>query len=71
MITSQNVGSRTDMLKRATIPDEIEFDGDNVQLNVNQQLYREQLIIDDSDNVTKNCDREITSHEKSLNKQKV
>ena len=41
-------------------PDEPEFDGDNVQLNVDQQSYGEQSITDDSDNVTKNCDEEIT-----------
>ena len=31
---------------------ELKFDGDNVQINVGQKLYREQSITDDSDNVT-------------------
>ena len=29
-------------------------------MNVDQKLYEEQAITDDSDNVTKNCDQEIT-----------
>ena len=33
-------------------PDEHDFDGSNVQLNVEQQSYGEQSITDDSDNVT-------------------
>ena len=41
-------------------PCEPEFDDDNVQLNVDQQLYGEQSITDDSDNITKTRDKEIT-----------
>ena len=41
-------------------PDEPVFDGDNEQINVDQQSYGKQSITDDSDNVTKNCDQEIT-----------
>ena len=37
--------------------DEPELDEDNIQLNVDQQLYGEQSIADNSDNVTKNCDQ--------------
>ena len=41
-------------------PDVPEYDGDNVQMNVDQQLYGEQSITNDSDNVNKDCDQEIT-----------
>ena len=41
-------------------PDEPEFDGDNVQMNVDEQSYGEQSIADDNDNVNKDCDQEIT-----------
>ena len=39
--------------------DDPEFDGENMQLNIDQQSYGEQSINDDSDNVTKNCAQEI------------
>ena len=41
-------------------PDEPEYDGYNVQMNIDQQSYGEQSITDDSDNVNKDCDQEIT-----------
>ena len=47
-------------------PDEPEFDGGNVQLNVDQQSYEEQSFTDNSVNVTKNCDQEITKARKIL-----
>ena len=34
--------------------------GNNVQLNVDQQSYGENPITDDINNVTKNCDQDIT-----------
>ena len=65
MIPSHNVRSRTDMTKTDKGSDEPEFDGDNVQLNVDQQSYGEQSITDNRENVTKNCDREITKEQKN------
>ena len=51
-------------VKTDNCPDEPEYDGDIVQLNVEQELYGEQSITDDSDDVMKNRDQEITkSHE--------
>ena len=41
-------------------PDEPEYDGENVQINVDRQSYGEQSITDDSDHVNKDCDKEIT-----------
>ena len=43
-----------------------ELDGDNEQLNVDQQSYGEQLITDGRNNVTKNCDQEITKAREML-----
>ena len=40
--------------------DETEFDGDNVQSNVDQKSCEEQSITDDSDSATKIRDQEIT-----------
>ena len=40
--------------------DDLEYDGDNVQLNVDHTSYGEQPISDDTYNVTRNCDQEIT-----------
>ena len=37
-------------------PDEPEYDGYSVQMNVNQQTYGEQSITDDIGNVNKDCD---------------
>ena len=48
------------MNKEPDEPDEPEYDGDNVQMNVEQQSYGEQSITDDRDNVNKDCDQEIT-----------
>ena len=39
---------------------EPEFDGDNVQLNVDQHTFGEQSITDHIDNVTKSRDQEVT-----------
>ena len=47
-------------------PDEIEYDGYNVQLNIDQQSYGEQSIPDDSNRVTKNCDQEIKKTQEIL-----
>ena len=55
MIPLENVRSKIDIIKRRKELDKPEFDGDNVQLNVDLQSYREQSITDDSDNVIKNC----------------
>ena len=41
-------------------PDESEYDADNVKINVDQHSYGEQSITDDSDNVSKDCEQEIT-----------
>ena len=46
-------------------PYESEFDGDNVQLNVDQQSYGELSINDDSDNVAKCYKQKSQRHEKS------
>ena len=40
--------------------DEPEYDGNNIQLNFDQQSYGEQSVMEDSDNVTKTPDKEIT-----------
>ena len=40
------------LLRTDEDPDEPEYNVDNVRLNVDQQSYREQLITDDSKNVT-------------------
>ena len=53
-------------IKTGNDTDETEFDGDNVQLNVDQQSYRKQSITYDSGNVTKNCDQDITKARKIL-----
>ena len=37
-------------------------------MNVDQQSYREQSIIDDSDNENKNCDQKITKARENLEK---
>ena len=47
-------------VKTENDPDEPEFDGENVRLNNGQHSYGEKSISDDSDNVTENCDQEIT-----------
>ena len=47
-------------MKTANDTDEPEYDGDSLQLNVDQQSYGEQSITDDRNNVTTNCDQEIT-----------
>ena len=48
-------------------PDKPEFDGDNIQLNIEQQSYGEQLITDDSDNViNKPKAREILEETESM-----
>ena len=52
-------------------PDETVFDGDNVQLNVGTRSYGEKSITDDSDNVNKNCDQEITKTREILEKAKI
>ena len=41
-------------VKTKNDPYEPQFDGGNVQLNVEQQSYEEQSIIDDNDSVTRN-----------------
>ena len=41
-------------------PDAPELDVDNVHLNIGRQSYRKQSTTDDSDNLTNNCDQEIT-----------
>ena len=48
------------MNKEPDEPYEQEYDDDNVKMNVHQQLYGEQSITDDSDNVNKVYDQEIT-----------
>ena len=70
MIPSQNVGSKTDVTIQ-TDPDEPEFDGDYIQLNVDQQSYGEQPITNVSDNVATNCEEESQRHEKSYKKRKA
>ena len=45
--------------------DEPDYDGDNVQMNVDEQSYGEQSITEDSENVNKDCDQEITKAVKS------
>ena len=57
-ITERKIEDRRDRTNRE--PDEPEFDGENVELNVNQQSYGEQSITNDSYDVTKNCEQEIT-----------
>ena len=60
-ITERKIEDRHEkMNKEPDEPDEPEYDGDNVQMNVDQQSYGEQSITDDSDNVNKDCDQEIT-----------
>ena len=41
-------------------PDEPGFDSDKIQLNIDQRSYGEQSITNDSDNVNKDWDQEIT-----------
>ena len=60
MIPSQNEKIEDLHAKTDKDPDESEFYCDSVQLNVDQKSYGEQSITDDSDNVTYNCDQEIT-----------
>ena len=48
------------MRKQKKDLDESEYDSDSLQLNVDQQSYGEQSITDDSDNVSKTRDQEIT-----------
>ena len=45
--------------------DEPEYDGDNVQINFDLQLYGHQSVTDDSHNVNKDCDQEITKTRES------
>ena len=47
-------------------PDEPEFDDDSAQLNLDQQSNGEKSITDDSNNVTKSLDQEITKEQESL-----
>ena len=54
-ITERKIEDRHDRTDKE--PDEPEFNGDTVQLNVDQQSYGEQSITDDNENVTKNCDQ--------------
>ena len=42
-------------------PDVLEFDGDNVQLNVDLNSYGEQLNTEESNNETKNCNKKIAN----------
>ena len=56
-ITERKIEDRH--VKTGNDPDEPEYDGENVQLNVDQQSYGEQPITDDSDYATKTCDHEI------------
>ena len=67
-ITESQIEDRQDETDRE--PDEPEFDGGNVQLNVDQQSYGEQSTTDDCDNVTKNCDQEITKAREILEQTK-
>ena len=62
-ITERKIENRQD--KTDKDPNEPEFDGVNAQLNVDQQSYGEQSITDDSDDVTKSCDQEITKARES------
>ena len=48
--TERKIKDRHDKTDKES--DEPEFDGDNVQLNVDQRQCGEQSITDDSDNVT-------------------
>ena len=60
-ITGRKIEDRHEKVK--TEPDETdepEYDWAYVQMNVNQQSYGEQSITDDSDNVNKDFDQEIT-----------
>ena len=51
--------------------DESEFDSDTVQLNVDPQSYGEQSITGERDNVTKNCDQEISKELEILEQTKI
>ena len=59
MIPYQNVRLRIEIEKQTKFLDEPKFDGNNVQLNVDQQSYGKQSIPNDSDNVIKSCGNEI------------
>ena len=58
------------MRKWAKYPDEPEYDGKNARLNVDKQSYGEQSISDESENVTKTRDQEITKGLEILEKRR-
>ena len=54
------------MNKEPSEPDEPEYDGNILQMNVDQQSYGEKSITDESDNINKDCDQEITKSREIL-----
>ena len=50
------MGIQDQHVKSENDPDESEFDGDNIQLNVDQKSYGK-TITDDRENVPKNCEQ--------------
>ena len=47
-------------VKKDRDPDEPEYDGVNIKLNIDKKSYREQSITDDRNIANKNCDQKIT-----------
>ena len=59
-ITGRKIEDRHEkMNKESDVPEEPEYNGDSVQINVDQQSYGEQSSTDDIDNVNKDCDQGI------------
>ena len=71
MIPSHEFIIKDRNVKTDNDPDQPEFDGENLQINVYQKPYGEQSVTDDSDSVTKDCDHEMKRLKKYWNKQKT
>ena len=68
-ITKRKIEDRHEkMYKEPDEPEEPEYDGDNVQMNADHHTYGEQSIIDNSENVNKNCDQISQRHVIPCNK---